>query len=78
VESQEAINRREWEDPANWRGWLCIYRGARDTRVWVPKRNRKFGVTINFAHPAAWWNLLGIMSVPLGFLLLFVLLQLAR
>ena len=78
MNDQNAINQREWENPDNWRGWLCTYRSARDTRVWVPKKNPKLGVTINFAHAAAWWNLLGIMSVPLGFLLLFVLVQLFK
>src|SRR6266850_567453 len=54
--TQDDINQLEWERPENWSGRLCVYRSARDTRIWVPKRNPSLGRTLNFA--AAWWSLL--------------------
>lgn len=75
--SQEQLNDREWSRAENWH--RCgIYRSALDTRPLVPKRNPSMGVTINFAHPQARLYLLGVSIVPLGFVLLFVLLQIAR
>jgi hypothetical protein len=34
--------------------------------------------TINFSHPNAGWMMLGLSSVPLGFLLPFVLYRFAK
>jgi uncharacterized membrane protein len=74
---QQAIDRHEWETPGNWNRF-GIYRSARDSRVWVPKCDPRFGLTLNFAHRAAWWSLLGVGIVPMGLLLLFVIYQLAK
>jgi uncharacterized membrane protein len=55
--TQDEIDRREWQDPRNWRGgWLGIYHSPRDSRVWVPKRNPAMGWTVNTARTAglAW------------------------
>ena len=74
METQQDVEQREWENPLN---WSCgIYRSARDPRIWVPKHNPRLGLTLNFAHRAAWWNLLGLATVPLGMGLLFLLLYL--
>jgi uncharacterized membrane protein len=78
MDSQDEVNTREWADPRNWRGWFCIYSSKADDRIWVPKRNPRMGLTLNFAHRGAWWSLLGLSIVPLGFVLLFVLLWLDR
>ena len=51
--SKDEINNQEYANPANWHGML--YASRRDSRIVVPKRNRKLGVTVNFAKP------LGIM-----------------
>jgi uncharacterized membrane protein len=45
---------QEWSDPRNWRGgWLGLYGSKRDPRLWVPKRQRWRGWTINLEHPKA-------------------------
>ena len=78
MDNQELINQQEWERRENWSGWLGTYRSARDTRVWVPKRNPALGSTLNFAHRGAWWSLVGLLTVPLGFVVLFLLWRLFR
>jgi uncharacterized membrane protein len=51
--SDRERNEREWNDPRNWKGlrWSPFYFGAEDTRPFVPKRGRRRGYTVNFAHP---------------------------
>ena len=83
VPDQNAINQQEWERPGNWKAGI-FYRARRDSRLLVPKRpHRRWpalqrGETINFGHRNAGWMMLGLSSVPLGFLLLFVLYQLFK
>ena len=78
MDHQERLNQQEWERPENWTGWSG-YRSARDTRVWVPKRNdAACGWTLNFAHRAAWWSLLGLFTVPLGLVILSLLVRMFR
>ena len=72
MDDQEAINRREWNNPANWKAGL-FYRSRRDSRLWVPKRRVATGWTPNFGQPNSWWVLLGLFTVPIGFLLLWIL-----
>ena len=78
MNDQDAIDQREWESPGNWAGGV-VYRSRRDSRLMVPKRPlrwgpfRQSGTTLNFAHRRSLWVLLGLLSVPLGFLLLSVL-----
>jgi hypothetical protein len=38
-----------WSDPLNWKYGL-IYYCKEDPRVWVPKRQKWSGWTLNFAH----------------------------
>jgi uncharacterized membrane protein len=78
MDAQEAINQQEWERPDNWSGRLGRYRRERDTRLWVPKPNPRMGWTLNFAHPQAWVSCVGLFSVPIGLLLLFVLYSVFR
>jgi len=56
-----------WSDPQNWRG--AFYFCKDDPRDIVPKRLKKFGWTINFAHPSAWLGLLVGMAVTAGIIL---------
>ena len=77
MHDQDAINEQEWARPENWGQW-CIYRSARDTRLWVPKPNRQLGWTLNFAHRGAWWAVLAPALVPLGLVVLFLLNRLSR
>ena len=78
MDNQDLMNDQEWRRPENWTGWLGAYQSERDTRVWVPKQNPALGWTLNFAHPAAWWSLLGLFTIPLGFVVLFLLWRVFR
>ena len=71
---QSVINEQEWENPENWSDYVIgLYFSKRDSRVWVPKRERALGWTFNLAHPR---GALGFMAVMLSptLLLLIVLL----
>ncbi len=78
METQDAINQREWENAGNWAMGI-FYRSDADIRWLVPKRPRGWGGirqsgwTMNFAHRRSWWVMLGLSSVPLGFTLLAIL-----
>jgi len=77
---EEEINQREWEDPDN---WTTIYFSKKDKRSWVPKKNPKHGVTINFGSPAGsrWiyylFLLFFIIGVIIGSSITLVMLQVA-
>lgn len=60
---QAAINVEEWHDPDNWGGprWLEVYFSKRDSRIWVPKRIRKLGWTVNLAHTGGVFWFFGII-----------------
>jgi uncharacterized membrane protein len=63
--TQDEINRAEWENPANWSDSVVgIYFSKRDTRTWVPKRVPAFGWTLNLAHSAGAWWLVGLLAGP--------------
>ena len=47
-------------DPSNWI-WGFIYYNQRDRRIFVPKRNKWLGITLNFANPKAIIFIVGIM-----------------
>jgi len=57
---QTEIDDGEWEHSANWHAGF--YFSRRDSRSFVPKRNSNLGATINFARPAGYGYLLGILS----------------
>lgn len=57
---QTQIDDAEWENPANWHAGF--YFSRRDSRSFVPKRNPNFGATINFARPAGYGYLFGILA----------------
>jgi hypothetical protein len=48
---------RLWSDPANW-PLAGLYYCKGDPRIIVPKRNPRFGWTMNFAHTSTWVALL--------------------
>lgn len=60
--SETTRNQREWENPENW-SRLGSYRSAKDSRVFVPNRNRFFLWTFNFAKPQAYLALAGILAL---------------
>jgi uncharacterized membrane protein len=57
---QTEIDDVEWANPANWRAGF--YFSRRDSRSFVPKRNSTLGATINFARPAGYCYLLGLLG----------------
>jgi uncharacterized membrane protein len=63
--TQDDINRAEWENADNWSSsFPGVYFSKKDQRVWVPKQVPSFGRTINLAHPAGAWWLVGFLVVP--------------
>jgi uncharacterized membrane protein len=58
--SQVEIDDAEWENPANWHAGF--YFSRRDSRSFVPKRRQAIGATVNFARPAGYLYLLGILG----------------
>ena len=56
---------RLWADPRHWSS-PGIYRCVDDPRVFVPKRRRWAGWTINFAHPLALLVLAGTAVIAAG------------
>jgi len=57
---QTEIDDAEWKNPANWHAGF--YFSRRDSRSFVPKRNQTLGATINFARPAGYGLLLGVVG----------------
>jgi len=47
-------------DPDNYK-WGLFYWNPKDNRVFVPKRIRQFGWTLNFANPVSYFIILGIL-----------------
>ena len=75
METQDTVNDREWNDPANWlRG---RYSSRSDTRLWVPKR-AGIGQALNFAHPGAKVFLAGMCIIPAALLLVLIVVQLTK
>jgi hypothetical protein len=53
-----------WADPSHWH--LGIYSCKADPRIWVPKRPRWAGWTLNFAHRRSIWLLIALLLICLG------------
>lgn len=57
---------RLWRDDAHWgRSRLGLYFCKDDPRLFVPKRPPRMGWTLNMAHAAAGWVLVGVIVLPL-------------
>lgn len=62
-------NRKEWENPSNWRG--PFYFGEHDTRVMVPRRGRiGRGYTFNLANTAGRLIFTAIIAIALAAIVL--------
>jgi uncharacterized membrane protein len=63
--NEKERNERAWNDPANWIGprWLGMYRASQDSRLFVPRKPRLAGLTINLAHPGARWFFVAIAAL---------------
>jgi uncharacterized membrane protein len=69
--TQDDINREEWANPSNWGdGPWGLYFSKRDSRAWVPKRQRWQGWTLNFGHRHAGMWVLGMTLLPVLLVLL--------
>jgi uncharacterized membrane protein len=71
-------NDKHWNDPKNWGEGLCgWYFCKEDTRLWVPKRIKGLGITVNLGHPKGGKTLIGIFLLPTLFLVLGLLASIA-
>lgn len=62
-----------WENEKNWGGGFCgWYFCKEDPRLWVPKKVKAMGITINLGHPKGGSTLVGLFLLP-TFLLLFIM-----
>lgn len=63
--NEKERNRREWENPENWRGPFraSFYFGECDTRAFVPRRRPRGGYTINLGGTAGRWVMASILAV---------------
>ena len=57
---QTEIDDAEWNNPGNWH-W-GFYFSRRDSRSFVEKKNPSMGATINFARPAGYGFILGVLG----------------
>lgn len=54
-----------WEDEKHWGGGLCgWYFCKEDPRLWVPKRIKKYGITVNLGHPKGGVTLVVLFLLP--------------
>ena len=60
------------DNPDNYRLGI-FYFNRKDKRAIVPKRNRFLGWTVNFAHPYAYWLLIGVVAVTVFVLVMGLL-----
>ena len=68
--TQDETNQAEWQNPENWSGSvLGIYFSKADTRIWVPKKPKWAGWTLNLAKPAGVWWLFILLLLPFFILL---------
>lgn len=75
---QASINEQEWANPENWSDdAVCLYFSKRDSRVWVPKRERELGWTFNLAHGRGALAFVSVMLAPAAVMLIVVLVILA-
>ena len=75
---QTSINEQEWANPDNWSDYeIGLYFSKRDSRVWVPKRERELGWTFNLAHARGALGFMGVLLAPAGLLLVILAVILA-
>ena len=65
-----------WQDPDHWSSG--IYFCKQDPRLFVPKRHRWAGWTINFGHRFGMWTLIVLIGIPMTALAIGVAVLAAR
>jgi uncharacterized membrane protein len=67
-----------WQDQKNWGGGFCgWYFCKEDPRLWVPKKNKALGITVNLGHPKGGATLVTLFLTPTIFLVLGLLVSVA-
>jgi uncharacterized membrane protein len=67
-----------WEDEKNWGGGICgWYFCKEDPRLWVPKKSRQLGVSINLGHPRGGATLVAVFLSPVLVIIATILLTAA-
>lgn len=63
-----------WQDEKNWGGGLCgWYFCKEDPRLWVPKKHRFLGITVNLGHPKGGATLVRLFLLPVALMALTIL-----
>ena len=71
---QKDINEAEWLNKNNWKLYLFYY-CVKDSRIWVPKKPKWCGWTLNFAKNQSYIWLFFLLIVPI-IIVIFALLNL--
>ena len=53
-----------YKDPKNWK-WTFFYFNRKDERLFLPKKNKSLGSTMNFANPKAY-----LIFFPIAFMII--------
>lgn len=61
--TQNEINLQEWENSDNWK-WGSFYNSKKDSRVWVYKKIKSMGWTLNFEKKQSYVWLLFLLLIP--------------
>jgi uncharacterized membrane protein len=61
VKSTKETNENWHKDKSNW-VWKMFYYNKNDDRIFVPKYNEKYGITLNFANPKSYLAILGMFA----------------
>jgi uncharacterized membrane protein len=79
MDARDAINEQEWANPDNWSDYeIGLYFSKRDSRAWVPKRERELGWTFNLAHAKGALAFIGVLLTPAVVLLIILVAYIAR
>lgn len=67
--TQNEINLQEWKNPSNWK-WDSFYNSKKDSRVWVYKKIKWMGWTLNFAKKQSYAWLFFLLFIPVVIILI--------
>ncbi len=58
--TQNEINLQEWENKENWK-WGQFYNSKKDSRIWIPKKPKWMGWTLNFSKKQSYCWLFSLL-----------------
>ena len=67
MNDRNEVNAEEYANPKNWH--YVLYASKRDSRIVVPKKNGRFGYTVNFSKPLG--ILIHVVNILLGTAIVF-------